>query len=147
MEIQSLKVVVTDAALAGLLEKAIPKDQTIEGLQVRLTPEGVQLQGEYPTGFGFKVPFDTLWQLTPAGPVLQVQLVSVKVAGLPAGLLRGALLRMARDSIEKHPGLLMQEEMILIDVPALAKHHGVELKMAFTAVRMSSGSAVIEAGG
>src|SRR4051794_27856687 len=101
MEIQSLKLFLTDADLAALGGQLLAEHDTIEELQLHFTPEGVLLQGQYPTGFGFKVPFETLWQLTPEGPLLRVHLATVKVGGVPAGILRGALLRMARDAIEQ----------------------------------------------
>jgi len=147
MEIQSLKVLVTDADLAALLKEAMSNHDSIEGLEARLTPEGALLRGEYPTGFGLKVPFETVWQLVPAGPVLQVQLASVKVAGVPAGLLRGALIRMVRDAVEGQPGLSVQDEAVVIDVAAAARRYGVAVRVAFTAVRMSFGAMVVEAGG
>ena len=95
MEIQSLKLFVTDADVAAIAAKALRAHESIEELQVRLTPEGVLLQGEYPTSF-FKVSFETLWQLTAAGPEVLVRLGSVKVAGLPAG-----------KSIQKYAGPLV----------------------------------------
>jgi hypothetical protein len=145
MEIQSLKLFVTDADVVAISEKLLNDHDSIEGLKVRLTPEGVLLQGEYPTSF-FKVPFETVWQLTASGPEVQVRLTSVKVAGLPAGLLRGALMKMVRDAVENEPGLRVQDEAILIQVPEAARGQGIDLRVSFTAVRMSIGSMVLEAG-
>src|SRR4051812_36883824 len=98
MEIQSLKLFITDADLAPLVAEAAAGQDGIEGLQAHLTPEGVQVQGQYATGFGFKVPFETVWQLMPAGPCVEVRLGAIRVGGMPANLLRGALLRMVRDA-------------------------------------------------
>jgi hypothetical protein len=146
MEIQSLKVSLTDADIAGLAAEHMPKNDSIEGLQVRLTPEGVLLQGRYATGFGFKVPFETVWQLTAAGPRIEVKLDTIKVAGLPGGMLRTVLMRMVHDNVENQAGISVAEDTIQIDIPAIAKSHGAEVRVNFTAVRMSAGTAVVEVG-
>ena len=146
MEIQSLKVSLTDADVAGLAAEHMPANDSIEGLTVRLTPEGVLLEGKYATGFGFKVPFETVWQLTASGPRIDVKLDTIKVAGLPGGMLRTVLMRMIRDNVENQAGISVVEETIHIDVPVVAKSHGADVRVNFTAVRMSVGSAVVEAG-
>jgi hypothetical protein len=145
MEIQSFKLFITDADLASLTARLLREHDSIEGLQVRLTPEGVLVQGEYPTSF-FKVPFETIWQLGASGPAVEVRLASVKVAGLPAGIFRGALMKMVRDAVAGEQGITVQDETIVIHVPEVARKHGVDVAVQFTVVRMSIGSAVIEAG-
>src|SRR4051812_46249167 len=102
MEIQSLRLFITDADLAPLVAEVAAGQEGIEGLRAHLTPEGVQVEGQYATGFGFKVPFETLWQLSPAGPGLEVRLAAIRVGGMPANMLRGVLLRMIRDAVEQH---------------------------------------------
>lgn len=146
MEIQALKLFLTDADLAMILNELVSRQENIENLHATFTPEGVRVQGEYPTGFGFKVPFETLWQVMGAGSILHVHLTEIKVAGVPAGLLRGALLRMIRDAVESQPGIGLQDETILVDVPTVARANGLEVQITFTAVRLSIGTAVIEAG-
>ena len=146
MEIQSLKVFLTDADVAALAAEHLPANESIEGLQVRLMPEGVLIQGQYSTGFGFKVPFETTWRLEAAGPRIDVKLDAIKVAGLPGNMLRTVLMRMIRDNVENQVGVSVAEDTIQIDVPAVAQSRGVEVRVNFTAVRMSVGAAVVEAG-
>ena len=146
MEIQSLKVFLTDADLAGLAAEHMPKNDSIEDLQARLTPEGVLLQGQYATGFGFKVPFETVWQLIAAGPRIDVKLDTIKVAGLPGGMLRTVLMRMVRDNAEGHAGVVVTDDTIPIDIAAVARSRGAEVHVNFTNVLMSVGTAVVEAG-
>ncbi len=145
MEIQSFKLFVTDADVAAVAAKLLSKHDSIEDLKVRLTPEGVLVEGQYPTSF-FKVPFETVWQIDAAGPTVQVRLASVKVAGLPAGILRGALMKMARDAVAGEAGITVDDETIRVHVPEAARKQGVELAVNFTGVRMSVGCVVIEAG-
>lgn len=146
MEIQSLRLLVTDADLAGLVQRGLADQPGLEGVRASILPEGVKLAGEYPTGFGFKVPFETVWALTGEGPCVRARLDSVKVAGMPAGMLRGALMRAVRDNAEGHPGVSIDGESVLVDVPAAAAKSGVELCVTFTAVRPAEGSLIVEVG-
>ena len=95
-----------------------------------------------------RVPFETIWQVAPKGPELHVRLTSIRVAGLPAGMLRGVLFKMARDAVAKQPGASVRDDVIVVEVPTAARAQGlpVELRLHFTEVRLSVGTAVIEAG-
>jgi hypothetical protein len=145
MEIQTLKLFVTEAELNALAAKAVPDTEAIENLRIRLTPEGVLVQGEYPT-FLLKVAFETQWELTADGAELRAHLTSVKVAGLPAGLLKGALLKMLRDSFSEAAGVRVLDEAVLFNVEAIATARGVPLRVNLTAVRPSFATLILEAG-
>jgi hypothetical protein len=144
MEIQALKLFVNDADLAELTAKFAPKDEGIEELQARITPEGILLSGKYPTPF-FAVSFETLWQVTAAGPEVRVRLANVRVLGLPATMLSGALMKMVRDNVEGKPGVRVEEDTVVINATETARAEGVSLEVKFTAVRPSVGSLVVEA--
>lgn len=146
MEIQALKLLVTEADLAAILTEHLSGQEGVEKLQASLLPEGVRLKGEYATGFGFKVPFETLWGLTASGPCVQAKLDEVKVAGLPAAMLRGALMRVIRDGVEGQAGVSVEAETVKIDLPMAACEYGVELRVNLTAVRFAAGELVVEAG-
>ena len=146
MEIRALSIRVTDADLLGLLGRLPPEADKIEDLQARLTPAGVVVSGKYAAGFGIKVPFETRWGVAAAGPVVRVTLDDVQVAGLPAGMIRGAIVRMMRDSVEGQPGLSVDGEALLLAAGEAAAAHGVPLSLNFTAVRFGEGEAAVEAG-
>ncbi len=145
MEIHSLKLFVTDADIAPLVRRHLEDSETIEDLQVRLTPEGVAVTGKYPTSF-FKVAFETVWQISAAGPEIHVTLGAMRVSGMPANFLRGVLLRMVRDRAEDEAGVRVDDERVIINVTEVLAAQGTELRANFTAVTMSIGTAVIEAG-
>ena len=147
MQIQSLKLTLTDADLAALLTGKIPPGEGIEDVQARLTPEGVVLAGKYVAGFGFKMPFETLWKLEAAGTEVHARLDNVKVSGLPvpAGMIRSGLLAAVRERAQAHPGVRVTDEAVIVDLPAAALARGGELRVHFTSVRLGDGTAVIEA--
>lgn len=144
MEIKSLELLLTNADLAPLVALLAKQADGIEELTVTFTPEGASVQGKYPTPF-FKVAFETLWQPVAAGPEVNVKLVALKVAGLPASMLRGAMMKMVRDAIEGQPGLTVTDEGVSVRVADMARPHGIELAMHVAEVRMGEGTCVVEA--
>ena len=143
MEIQALKLFFTEADVAVMAAYHLAGE--VEDLQVRLTPEGVVVSGKYPTAF-FKVPFETVWQISASGEEIRVQLGAVRVAGLPANMLRGALMKTVRDRVEGEAGIRVEDETVVVHVGELIRGHGVDLVVNFTTVRLSIGTAVVEAG-
>jgi hypothetical protein len=145
MEIQSLRLSITEGEINALLAEFAPGDPPVENLLVRLTPEGIVVQGDYPTML-MKVAFQTLWQVRGYGSVVETRLNNVQVSGLPAGILRGVLLKTIGDTIAQQPGVLIEGESILIDLsrqPALQK---LRLKINLTGVHCVADELVIEAG-
>src|SRR5947209_3451336 len=96
MEILALKLLATEGNLNDLLKRFSPAPSPVENLRLRLTPSGVVIEGDYPTLL-VKVGFQTLWELSVHGGEVRARLVTIKVAGLSAGMLRGLLLKVIRD--------------------------------------------------
>jgi hypothetical protein len=145
MDIQLLRILVREEEVNQHLPQLLPPESSVQNLRVRLTPEGVVVQGDYPT-FMVKVSFETLWAVSVADGKVQARLASVKVAGLPAGMLRKVLLRALHDETSQLPGVLVEEEALWIDVAELLKARHIPLTLRVTAVRCGTGEAVIEAG-
>jgi hypothetical protein len=144
MEIRSLELLLTDADLVPVAALLAKQADGIEELAIAFTPEGASVQGKYPTPF-FKVAFETIWQPEAAGPEVRVKLVALKVAGLPASMLRGALMKMVRDAIDERPGLTVSDDVVVVRVADMVRAYGFDLAMNFVAVRMGEGTCVIEA--
>jgi hypothetical protein len=145
MEIQALRVMVREDEINEYLPQAVPPDAGVENLRVRLAPEGVVIQGSYPTVF-MKIAFETLWTVSVADGRLHARLTNVKVAGLPAGLLRGVLLKVIRDATAKQPGFSVAEDALVLDVGQLLQERKVPVHVNLTAVHCGPGHVVIEAG-
>jgi hypothetical protein len=145
MDIQALRVLVREDEINQHLPQVLPPDAGVQNLRVRLTPEGAVVLGEYPT-FMLKMSFETLWELSVIAGVLEARLASVKVAGLPATLLRGVLLKVIRDATAAQPGVRVQDERICVDVGAVLKDKKIPVAVELTAVYCGPGEVVIEAG-
>jgi hypothetical protein len=146
MEIQALRILLRDEEINEYLPQVLPPDAPVEKLRIRLTPAGVVVQGEYPALF-MKVAFETLWETSVAAGQVQAKLANVKVAGLPAGLLRGVLLKVIRDVTAQAPGITVKDESVCVDVGQMLQSKKVPVSVYLTAIRLGEGHATIEAGG
>lgn len=146
MEIQSLRLVVTDADVSSLAAELIPEQDGLDRLAFRFTPAGLILSGSYSTGFGITVEFETLWEVRAAGASVQLHLADIKVGGFPAKLLRGVLLRLIRDVIEGHEGLAMDGETLVAHIPSIARRNGLHLDVYLTRIHLGPTVMIIEAG-
>jgi hypothetical protein len=144
MELLALKLFVAEGDVNRLLAEHLPGDVGVENLRVRLTPEGVQVLGDYPTVF-LKVAFETLWAVGVAGGRLEARLASVKVAGVPATLLRGVLMKALEDAARR-PGVAVEGESVLLDADAFLRAKGIPLSLNLKEVLCSLGSLVVRAG-
>ena len=145
MEIHSLQLSITEQEFNELVAEAPPGKNAVENLRVRLTPEGIVVLGDYPAMF-MKMAFETLWEVKGIGSIVEARLASVKVSGLPAGMLRGVLIKTLRDLLANETGVRVTDEAIQAD---LSKHTALQrlrLRVHLTAVRCTAGNLVIEAG-
>jgi hypothetical protein len=144
MDIQALTLHITESDFAQVLDHYLPEEGPLEDVRVGLRTEGVLVQGSYPTPLG-KMSFETLWSLAVSGCIVQVRLETIRVAGLPAGLLRGVLLKTLRDVVGSQPGVRVEGEVVEVDLEQAAQARGIPLRINLTAIRCSAGSLVVEA--
>jgi hypothetical protein len=145
MEIQALKLFVPEDVVNQLIAEHTPKDVPLQDLKVHLTPEGIRVQGKYPTMF-LKVAFESLWAIAVVNRQLEVKLADVQVSGFPATMLRGLIFKMMKDATAREPGLTVDGETLRINIEEFLAAKGLPLTVNLTNVRCSPGSLVIEAG-
>jgi hypothetical protein len=144
MDIHTLTLHVTESDLNQIIDQYLPAEGPLEDVRLGLLPEGVLVRGSYPTPLG-KMSFETLWSLAASGCIVQARLETIKVAGLPARLLRGVLLKTLHDVAGSEPGVRVEGEAVEVDIEQAAEARGVSLRINLTAIRCSAGSLVVEA--
>jgi hypothetical protein len=144
MHIQSLRLRVTDAHVHAMLAEFRPDGGPVEDLRVRLTAEGVVVEGAYRV-LMMKLAFETVWAVTAAGPALVVQLANVNVFGLPAGVLRRALLGKIRDATASQPAIRVADNCLRVNLEELAQSRGAPLQINLTRVASGDGWLTVEA--
>jgi hypothetical protein len=145
MEIHSLRVSVGEQELNELAKELPAGNSAVENLRVRLTPEGIVILGEYPALL-MKMAFETLWQVSGVGSVVQARLASIKVSGVPAAMLRGVLLKTIRDMLAREPGVQVEGDTIQVDLSQHRAAQKIRLRINLTAVCCNMGKITIEAG-
>jgi hypothetical protein len=144
MDIQSLKLLITEDDINQLIERYLPEGGPIEEPRVRLFADGVLVQGKYPTPLG-RMSFETLWKVSASGNTVRAHLETIRVAGLPAKLLRGVLLKTIHDVAGSQPGVRVENEAVEVNVEEAAQGKGVTLRVGLITVSGSPGTLVVEA--
>jgi hypothetical protein len=145
MKVETLRVLISEDDINRFLPRAVPPDAGVENLRIHIAPEGILLLGDYPT-FLLRMSFETRWEIAVAENRVQAKLAGVKVAGLPAKMLRGLLLKVIRDAAAKEPGIKVEGDSVLVDVGGMLKANRVPLEIHLTGAQCLTGQLLIEAG-
>jgi hypothetical protein len=144
MEIQALKLLVTEQEINDLAVKLLPQNQQVRDVRARLAPEGIYVTGVYQTLIG--VPFETLWQLGARNGKVTARLANFKAAGFGAGMLRGTLMTAIGDAAKKEDSLQVEGETLVFDLDRLLAKKGFPARTNLTAVWCNFGNLFIESG-
>jgi len=143
MEIQALKLLVTQQDLNELVKKHLPEDQPLENVHIRVAPEGVYVTGEYP--LLFRVGFETLWELETQAGMLLARLTGLKAMGLSATVFKSAVMKAIEEAAQEKDWLAFDEDVVAVDVDRLLAAEGIAMKTNLSAVRCRAEALVIEA--
>jgi hypothetical protein len=145
MDIEALRLLITEDELNSLLQEHLPTDAGVRNLRVGLLPEGVQVNGQYTTML-MPIAFETLWELSVTEGHIQARLATVKVAGFPATKLRGVLLSALADNVSQEPGVTIQDEVIRVNLNDLLRSRDVPVRLTPHVIRCARGALVFEGG-
>jgi hypothetical protein len=145
MDIEVLRVRTTDEELTMLAQKNTPPDTGVKDLAIRIQSEGVVISGKY-TGMLVPISFETLFEPTIIGEIVEARLASVKVAGFAANNIRKVLLNMLTDMIEKEPGITVKDDTIRLDLAAMLKGYDLPVRVVPKSIYCRPGFLVIDAG-
>jgi len=145
MEILSLKLILTEEDLNNLVAEHLDEDEEVRDIKVRVVPEGVRISGTYPVTF-FNVRFETLWALSVRGREAVAHLAELRVAGAPAGLVRGMMLEMVSSQIAREEGVRVDGESIIADPDVMLRKLGLNARTNVTGIRCEAGKIIVEGG-
>jgi hypothetical protein len=144
MDIQSLRVMLTDADLNEMARKFLPRDAPVKDLRLSIDHAKVQLSGSYPKMM-MNIPFSTTWEPSIVGGRFRLRLTATSIVGLPAGILNGIFLDSFRKAATKISGVQVEGDGLLIDVDRLLASKGIPLRTNLKSVRCETGRMTIEA--
>ncbi len=144
MEIQSLKLLLTDADLNAMADEFLPEKAPVENVTLSIGAGVVLVGGDYPTRL-LNVPFQTTWEPAVLEGKVRMRLAGIRVVGLPGGMLRGLFLNGFRQVAANVPGVSVEEETLVLDVERLLTSRGIPLKTNLKSIRCELGRMTIEA--
>ena len=139
MEIITLRFVVTEDDLNGLLIKFVAIPRKVRDLHLRVTPDGLSLAGVYQTIL--PIPFNTEWRIVVEAGKLVARLSGMKAVGVGLGFLKGYVLK----ALSSNSTVLeFAEESVMFDVDRFFEQMAVPIKTNLLSVCCESGRLVIE---
>lgn len=142
MEIQALRLVVTDQDLNHLAEQALTQNPQVKDLRVAIAPDGVHVSGVYVMMMG--ISFETVWTPSVKDGKVAAQLANLKVSGFGGAMLKPALMAALSDTLKQEEGIAIQGDAIVVDPDRLLAAKGVQLRLNLSHVSCAAGQIVIE---
>lgn len=144
MEIQALRLVITEQDVNALVQKHLPPDQPVENVHIRLAPEGAYVRGVYP--LFINVSFETLWELGVQEGKVSARLANLRALGVPGNVFKSAIVKLIADAAQGEDWLLFEKDTVLVDVERLLLKEGITIRMNLKRIVCETGQVVIEAG-
>jgi hypothetical protein len=141
MEIQALKLVVSEQDINELARQVPLNGAPVRDLLVVITEQGVSVRGRYHAWIS--VAFETMWLVTIESGKIRAHLADVKVVGMPAALIKGMMTEMLSDSLAS-PGISVEGEVLWIDLDTVLAKQGFPARTNLTGVRCTAGKLFIE---
>jgi hypothetical protein len=145
MDIQALKVFISEQELQDLVHQNQPPDTPVKNITVRVTPDGVRVAGEFPTMM-MNMSFESVWKPDVADGKVTVHLTHLTAAGFRATMLRPLVLGALKDAI-KEPFVQVVDEAVVVDLHELVREQKLPLPVTFLlkSVHCIDGGVVAEA--
>jgi hypothetical protein len=155
MEIQALRLLLTEQDLQELADQQLPSGEGMRSLRVRITPEGVIVSGVYPTSL-MDMPFETLWQPAVLDGKLRVRLARVSTGSgvsdfaldlfnlISPGAVRGTVMNQIADLIKGDDTYRIEGDTIVVDPERFLEGQGIRVRVNLAAVGCLPGELVLE---
>jgi hypothetical protein len=138
MEIQLLKLGVSDADLNHLAYRTFVWPEAIRDVYFAVTPEGIRVTGIYQRIIG--IPFQMLWQLSISEGKLVARMERLRAGFINIGLIKEYL----QNLIAAATNIVILNGMLVFDVDALLADKGWPVRLNFTSIRCTLGSLILE---
>jgi hypothetical protein len=138
MEIQLLKLSVSDADLNQLASRIFVRPDAIREIGFAVTPEGVRVMGIYERVIG--IPFQMLWQISIFEGKVGARIERVRAGFISIGFMKKYLL----DRITAGTNIVNRNGMLVFDVDAVLADNGWPVRLNFTSIRCTLGNLILE---
>ncbi len=144
MEIQALRMLVTEQDLNDLIRRYQPSDTPVEDVRVRLSPEGIHITGQYP--FFISVKFETIWEVGVENGLAAARLAKFKAMGVPGNIFKSAIMKVIEDAARRESWVRINGDQVLADLEVACAKYAVAAKLRLKAITVRAGELLVEAG-
>jgi hypothetical protein len=141
MEVQALRVLITEEELNDWLNQLLKLPNRIRNLEVKLFPEGISVRGTYQWGVG--ISFETLWEAVIYEAKPAARLRRFAAGGLGLGLAKTHVLEAI--AAQTH-WLRLEGDMLLFDFDPLLRAKGINIRPNLRTIQCGRGHLAIESG-
>jgi hypothetical protein len=145
MEIQSLKVLVTEQDLSTFALQALRENDQVSDVRVSITPDAVVLAGVY--RLMMRVSFETRWSVEVRSGKLAATLRDLKAGGFGAGMLKGVLMSLLQSHASREEGVEVTGDTIVVDPDRLLAGRGFVVRTNLFCVRKEMGKLILASEG
>jgi hypothetical protein len=144
MEIQQLKLFLTEQDLNDLARRHIPAEVAVEDLQLHILPEGVQIKGLYQVFV--PVTFELLWELAIEQGAVIARLAKFRTTGMPTNVVKSLIVNVLADLAKTEKWLTVKGDIVRADIDCLLQHQGLTTRTHLRLIRCEAGRVVVEGG-
>lgn len=138
MEIQLLKLSVSDMDLNRLASQAFVWPDAIRHVHFSIVPEGIRVTGVYERFIG--VPFQVLWQLSVFEGKVIARIERVRAGFISIGLFKDNLLKI----IAAATNIEIRDRKLVLDADTLLMDKGWPVRLNLFSIRCAPGSLILE---
>jgi hypothetical protein len=138
MEIQLLKLSVSDMDLNQLASQTLVWPDAICDVHFSVMPQGVRVTGVYQQFIG--IPFQMLWQLSVSDGKVIGRIERMRAGFIAVGFFKKYILK----HIAAATNLAIRDGMLVFDVDARLADKGWPLRLNLTTIRCTLGSLIVE---
>jgi hypothetical protein len=138
VEIQLLKLRVSDGDLNQLANKTFSWPDAIRSVRFAVVPEGIRVTGTYQHFIA--IPFSVQWQVSVSDGKLVARIERLKAGFFSVGFLKLYLLNL----IAHVTGITIRDEMLILDLDALLADSGWPVRVNLASIHFNYGSLVLE---
>ena len=147
MQVEALRVCITDHDLGVLIEGFLPDDQLVDELSACIVDDGIVATGKLNVKKLVKVPFEALIRPWAEGEVVRLELANLEAVGPLGNMLKGILVSLLRRSLPELPGIDGDSSEIRCDLRKLLESKGIACEFEALKVQTHSGKLVLELSG
>ena len=145
MQIDQLRLRISDADLRQLLPVLRPRETPVDELSVTITPAGFVAKGKYKQTI--TVGFEAMIKVIANGAVVGIQLADLKAAGPLGGMLRGVITKMITERLRGYPGVQEASGGVIVDINGVIESLGFASRVKDVKITPGDGEVTVEIAG